>query len=90
MLEDNGSVPMDTLSASSCVVDPVIDNLGPPEGVGIVELEQICPLPRILVAPGIYFLVAVSPINGHYLLYERCRGVLQRLFLRLSFEIRKK
>jgi hypothetical protein len=45
----------------SGVVDTVVEGLGPPEGVGVVKLEQVDALPRVGVGPGINLFVTIPP-----------------------------
>ena len=47
------------------VIDPVVERLRPPEGVGVVELEQVHARPGVLVRAGVDLLVAVPPVDWH-------------------------
>ena len=47
------------------IVDPVVEGLRPPQGVGVVELQQVDPRTRVLVRAGVDLLVAVPPVDGH-------------------------
>lgn len=52
-------------SGSACVVHPVVQSLGAPQRVRVIELEQVHALPRIHVAPRIHLLLAVPSVHGH-------------------------
>ena len=55
------------------VIDPVVERLGPPEGVGVVELEEVDARAGVVVRACVDFLVAVPPVDGHD---HRRRGAL--------------
>ena len=48
----------------SCVVDTIVQGLGPPQGVRVVKLEKVDPLPGIDVRSGVHLLVTVPPESG--------------------------
>lgn len=61
---------------SPCVVDPVVDGLGPPEAVGVVKLEEVDALAWVSVAASVHLLHTVSSINRHN---HRERGAVHHL-----------
>ena len=42
--------------SSARVVHPVVQRFGPPQGVRVVELEEVDSLPRVGVGPGVDLL----------------------------------
>lgn len=50
---------------SAGVVDVEVESLVAQQGVGVVELEQVDALARVVVAAGLHVSVAVPPVHGH-------------------------
>lgn len=44
-------------------VDTVIHPLGPPQGVGVVELDQVHAFAGVAVAAAVYLFVRVTPVS---------------------------
>lgn len=50
---------------SARVVDVEVESLVAQQGVGVVELQQVDALTRVVVAAGLYVSVAVPAVHGH-------------------------
>jgi hypothetical protein len=66
----------DSVTSLSSIIDSVVDRFGPPQRIGVIELEEIDPSPWILVAAGIHLLVTVPSVHRHYLIQQRLAGIL--------------
>ena len=47
-------------------IRPIVERLVPPEGEGVIELEEVDPLRRVVVGTSVHLLVTVPPKNNMF------------------------
>ena len=50
---------------SASIVDMEVESLVAEQGVGVIKLEQVDALPRVIMAASLHISVAVPPVHRH-------------------------
>lgn len=51
--------------SSASIVDMEVESLVAEQGVGVIKLEQVDALPRVIMAASLHISVAVPPVHRH-------------------------